>query len=186
MQHAFHFGARREQPEGCPWPSVALESPYAALFPLLPGPALWDPVLGALPRGGARCASGGPALAAALTPAGVRRGASGASPWCARRWGRAVQGGRALGAAGDCARAPQGGAARFLLDMQWPPDLGLQRAQQVSNVKPWGHAARRAGRRALHWRIAAQHGRGAALALRLPGVRSATPRWPAPRGSPRP
>ena len=37
-----HFGARQEQPEGCPWPSVALESFYA-LFPLLPVPALWVP-----------------------------------------------------------------------------------------------------------------------------------------------
>ena len=45
---------------------------------------------------------------------------------------------------------------------------------------PW------AGRRALHWRIAAQQGRGAAPALRLPGVRNAAPRWPAPGGSPRP
>ena len=108
-----HFGARQQQAEECPRPSVALQSFYA-LFLLLPGPALWDPVVGALPRGRARCASGGPALAAALTPAGVRRGASGASSWCARRWGRAVQGWRPLWAAGDGPRAAQGGTARFL------------------------------------------------------------------------
>ena len=77
-------------------------------------PGLVGPVLGALTGGGAQCPSGGPALAAAVEPAGVRRGASGASSWCARRRGRAVQGGRALGAAGDCPRAAQGGAARFL------------------------------------------------------------------------
>ena len=77
-------------------------------------PGLVGPVLGALPGGGAQCASGGPALAAAVEPAGVRRGASGASSWCARRWGRAVQGWRPLWAAGDGPRAAQGGTARFL------------------------------------------------------------------------
>ena len=64
-----HFGARQQQPEECPWPSVALQSFYA-VFPLLPGPALWDPVVGALPRGRARCAM----------PAGVRRGAAPQGP----------------------------------------------------------------------------------------------------------
>ena len=73
-------------------PLVVFAAPLSSfpLFPLLRGPALWDPFLGALPRGGAHCAAGGPAFAAAFTPARVRRGASGVSSWCARRWGRAL------------------------------------------------------------------------------------------------
>ena len=152
-------------------PLVVFAAPLSSspLFPLLRGPALWDPVLGALPRGGAHCAAGGPALAATFTPARVRRGASGASSWCARRWGCALQGWRPLGAASDCQRVAQGSTARFL--------FGHAAARRTSGssvcTTHQAYAARRCGRRAAMEADAGKFLAGLQSAPRDTGLRRA-------------
>ena len=111
--------------------SGALQS-SSALLPLLLGPALWDPVFGALPRGGARCASGTPALAAVRQPGcgAAPQGSPGGAPGDGDARSRAGVRWGAPATAHALPRAAQPGSS---LDMQRP--TGPQAATCESRIK---------------------------------------------------
>ena len=120
---------------------------------MLPCPASWAP--------------------AHVTPAGARRGASGASSWCARRWGRMVRGPPATAHA-----LPRAATAHFLFGRAAPagPGVSIVRGPAGSG---WAHShpySRRPRRRCLHrprrrWRLA----RG--VCPRRPRVALSAARW---------